>query len=232
MSYRVQIAVLILLAPNPAQAGNFQETSGDYWAAIPGMLWFALALLLLLLLQGELRDLIRDLSWRMRSGAAVKIGSIELGAVTVVEDMSHREVLDVIGSEDFGEGRAPAPGGDWERARERRAYYFEKRRIMLVHKLFRSSKPGQLYDVLIYVIPHREGSLAGVMTVEYFFGHYWGDRVFSSTDRGRGFPVKTSAYGPFLCTAKVIFNDEEHVMLHRYIDFEMGAYAPATRGKS
>lgn len=30
-----------------------------------------------------------------------------------------------------------------------------------------------------------------------------------------------------LCTAKVWFDDgSEPVMLHRYIDFEMGAYAP------
>ena len=108
----------------------------------------------------------------------------------------------------------------------RNKYYEECRGVMLVHRLQHSITDGQLYDVLVYVIPHKTTSFAGVSSVEYFFGHYWGDKVFPSHDRSRGFPIVTSAYGPFLCTAKVNFNDGSNVMLSRYIDFEMGNCAP------
>ena len=50
-----------------------------------------------------------------------------------------------------------------------------------------------------------------------------GQPIFTSIDRARGFPITTSAYGPFMCTAKLYFTDGEEVMLHRYVDFEMGA---------
>jgi hypothetical protein len=100
------------------------------------------------------------------------------------------------------------------------------RHLMLVHRLFLSTKPGQIYDALIYVVPTRSGSLAGVTHVDYFFGRYWGNKIFPSTDRSRGFPILTSAYGAFLCCAKVHMNDDSTALLFRYIDFEMGAYAP------
>lgn len=94
---------------------------------------------------------------------------------------------------------------------------------MLVHKLFQSTEAGELYDILIYVVPTRKATLSGVSRVEYFFGGYgWQNRIFEAVDRSRGFPVLTAAYGPFLSTAEVFFTDGGSVMLHRYIDFEMG----------
>lgn len=103
---------------------------------------------------------------------------------------------------------------------------------MLVHRLYRSREERQLYDLVIYVTAHKEASLAGVKCVEYFLGRYWGNKVFPSTDRSRGFAIATAAYGPVLCSAEVFFNDGTSVMLHRYIDFEMGAWAPATANTS
>jgi poly(A) polymerase Pap1 len=78
---------------------------------------------------------------------------------------------------------------------------------------------------LIYVVPHK-ASLAGVAAVEYFLGSYWGNKVYPSHDRSRGFPIVTSAYGPFLCTAKIKFNDGTESLTSRYIDFEIGNVAP------
>ena len=98
---------------------------------------------------------------------------------------------------------------------------------MLVHRLYRSREAGQLYDVVIYIVPHKEASLAGISRVEYFLGWYWGNKIFPSSDRSRGFAISTAAYGPMLCTAELFFNDGTSVILHRYIDFEMGVYAPA-----
>jgi hypothetical protein len=114
----------------------------------------------------------------------------------------------------------------------RDSLYSEARNVMLVHRLQRSVDDGQLYDILIYLVPHQNASLAGVTKVEYFFGRHWGNKVFPCTDRSRGFPVVTSAYGPFLCVARVHFNDESVAMLSRYIDFEMGSLTPPRRAKN
>jgi hypothetical protein len=98
---------------------------------------------------------------------------------------------------------------------------------MLVHRLVKSVDKEQLYDIIIYLVPTKGNTLVSVSKVEYFFGKHWANKIYPSVDRSRGFPVKTSAYGPFLCTAELHFIDGgPPVMLHRYIDFEMGAFAP------
>jgi hypothetical protein len=120
------------------------------------------------------------------------------------------------------------PDANHVRERERRAYRQKARDVMLVHRLYKSREAGQLYDLVIYIVPDKEASLAGVTRVEYFLGIYWGNKIFPSVDRSRGFAIATAAYGPLLCTAEVFFNDETSVILHRYIDFEMGISAPAS----
>jgi hypothetical protein len=80
-----------------------------------------------------------------------------------------------------------------------------------------------LYDIQLYVIPHKDATLANLSKVEYYFGRYWGNQIFTSVDRARGFPITTSAYGPFMCTANLCFSDGETIMINRYVDFEMGA---------
>jgi hypothetical protein len=91
-----------------------------------------------------------------------------------------------------------------------------------------SIKPEQVYDILIYLVPHpsSDASLAGVKRVEYYFGKSWGRNIFASDDRAHGFAISTSAYGAFMCTAEIFFSDGETVMVSRYIDFEMGALGP------
>jgi hypothetical protein len=110
---------------------------------------------------------------------------------------------------------------------ERSKFYDECHGVMLVHSLLKSPERGQLFDVLIYVVPHKGGSLEGVARVEYYLGKWWKHKVFPCENRYSGFAVRTSAYGPFLCTAKIIFSSGGHLIQHRYVDFEMGASAPA-----
>ena len=52
-------------------------------------------------------------------------------------------------------------------------------------------------------------------------GHHEGDVI----------EVRVSAYGSFLCTCLVTFEDGEQVSLYRYIDFEMGKVIAGLRGK-
>lgn len=161
----------------------------------------------------ELKDLFRIFLVRVRHGASVKVWNLEIGAVNALPSAIEKTENARISRSDENQSRE----------NERRAYYDRARRVMLVHKLFQSTEKGELYDILIYVIPSKDGTLSGVQNVEYFFGSYgWKNRIFVASDRSRGFPVLTAAYGPFLCTADVVFTDGERVMLHRYIDFEMG----------
>lgn len=195
----------------------------SFWSAVPEILWFLLAVTIFIALQRELRSLIRHVAVRIRSGASIEIGSFKLGSVKTVASMSTAPSpsAELIGLEE-----GPLPSGvfpeDLELANERARYYAQTRNVMLVHKLFKPTKQGQLYDVLLYVVPHYESTLLEVIRVDYFLGRYWNNSIFSSSERSLSFAIRTSAYGTFLCAAKVVFNDEASTVVHRYIDFEMG----------
>ena len=185
------------------------------WVAVPSILWFAFGLIVFLVLRKQLSAVLASLVQRLRSGAALKLGLIEVGEIKSVPNVAHLHASTTQGTEE-----------DQVRENDRSGYYGRARGVMLVHKLFRSNEPGQLYDALIYVVPHADASLAGVSHVEYYFGQWWGGKVFSSLDRSRGFPMLASSYAPFLCAARLVFTDGNAEIVHRYVDFEMGAYAP------
>jgi hypothetical protein len=195
-----------------------------FWQMLSSAFWPILVASLLYAFRSEIRTMFLAVSTRMKMGGALKIGNFELGAPTdapnVSKITSEHPIPNYAVSDDNG-----------ERATDRTDHYKLTRGVMLVHRLTRSQREDQVFDILLYVIPHKT-VLSGVAKVEYFFGNYWGNRVYSVTDRSRGFPVVVSAYGPMLCTAKVHFTDGETVMLYRYIDFEMGDLAhPAPKPK-
>ena len=175
----------------------------------------------------EVRSLATSIEERVRLGAPLKVKDIEIGAIKI----------------ELGTASASLQGtrpDDGTREKERSDYYDDARRIMLVHTIARSRDQNGSYDIRIFVIPHNRiedppskmVSLAGVSRVEYYFGGAWGNLVFPSQDRASNFAVAVSAYGPFLATAHVVFNDGHIATLHRYIDFEMGNYAPVTAAKA
>lgn len=180
---------------------------------VSSVLWILFWSALVMLFRVEVRTFLRTVLTRVQHGASVKLWNLEIGAVNALPSALEKT-----------ESGVWRPDADERRANERSAFYERTRRVMLVHKLFSSTEKGELYDILIYVVPSKDGTLSGVHRLEYFFGgHRWKNRIFVASDRSRGFPVLTAAYGPFLCTAEVFFTDGEHVMLHRYIDFEMGS---------
>jgi len=213
------------------------------WTALPSILWVALAAIVLFFLRKSISELIEHFILRVRSGVAMKIGFLDIAALqteqlhvptAITSSSAAPEVaeaeLDHSHESAHAALQAAAPETN-ELNIERQRYYDDSRRIMVVHRLFRSTRPGQVYDVLIYLTPQGRGSLIEVSKVEYFFGRYWGNQIFTSNDRSRGFPILTSAYGTFLCCVRVTFNDGERRALFRYIDFEMGAYAPVLLSK-
>jgi nucleoside phosphorylase len=108
------------------------------------------------------------------------------------------------------------------RSKERTAEYDRTQKMFLVHVLTPSDKQNQKYDIYIYAKRHRDDDISDVLKAEFFFGKSWGNRIFPGTREGNRIGVATSAYGPFLCTCLITFKTGDQVMLHRYIDFEMG----------
>jgi hypothetical protein len=183
------------------------------WSAIPSILWALIALGMLACFRSHIVNLLAALVVRIKDGAALKVGGLEIGSTS--------GLVATPGNFSTEDSRVGVYQDDKSRENQRHDIYKEARGAMLVHRLQKSSQDGQLYDILIYVIPHK-ASFAGLVTVEYFFGSFWGNKIYPSHDRSRGFPIVTSAYGSFLCTAKLIFNDGTSTIVYRYIDFEMG----------
>ncbi len=179
----------------------------------PGILWFILVVVLIIIFRDALKKTVAALAWRVKSGASIKIASIELGETYIFPSKGEPKSTKLIQvKEDVGQVRY----------HERGKYYLPNRDLFLVHTVTPSQNPKQLYDIRIYLIPHKEATLTGVQRVEYYFGKYWHNHIFVSTNKLSGFLISTSAYGPFCCTAEIHFTDGTTAMLWRYIDFEMG----------
>jgi hypothetical protein len=189
------------------------------WPIIPDLLWFLLVCVVLFYLRTEIARFLKAVSQRLKGGSSIKIAALEIGPSSglVAATGRFKQTESKLGVKADSDGK---------RSKHRDSVYDECRGAMIVHKIQHSSEDGQIYDILIYIIPHRGSSLASVASVEYFFGKYWGDKIFPSEDRSRGFPVVTSAYGPFLCSAKLHFNDGTTALVSRYVDFEMGGSSP------
>ena len=124
-------------------------------------------------------------------------------------------------------GHIPVSIKEWTDVRI--GIYRDNRNLFLAHTIRPSQKPGQLYDIAIYIIPHRSNDpkyrrtdLSDISEAEFFLGAYFDNKVFRVKNRGGIIGITTSAYGPFLCSCRVLFSDGEQLMLNRYIDFEMG----------
>lgn len=98
--------------------------------------------------------------------------------------------------------------------------YSRHRGLFLTHVLGPSSKPGQTFDVFIYLLRHKSEDLSDVRVAEFFLGPYWENKVFPAVEQKGFIGISTSAYGTFLCVCRVTFTDGEHLYLERYIDFE------------
>lgn len=187
----------------------------DILNILPSLLWFFLTVLALLIFRKPIRELVSIMIWRVRTGSQLKIASFEIGISQYYVSPSGEKKNDGVYEVRQDE--------DGYRFKERDSYYRPNRRIFMVHKITPSEKEKQLYDILIYLIPHKDATLINVSKVDYYFGKYWGNSIFTSIDRANGFPISTSAYGPLVCTAEIHFSDGEKCMTWRYIDFEMGS---------
>jgi hypothetical protein len=120
--------------------------------------------------------------------------------------------------------RGPIVEASDEWNNRRRAIYATNRNIFLAHVIRPSSKPGQKFEVFIFLVRHPSQGFpkdfSDVRFAEFFLGPYWESKVFPAIERNGFIGLSTSAYGTFLCLCRVTFTDGTHADLHRYIDFE------------
>lgn len=214
------------ITPTPPQPQPAQSPPDQFWSALPGILWWGLALILLVIFFKDFKLLVKSLTYRIRAGAAVKFASFEVGPVFVIPSenatkISPHSPIKVVGVDDGEFSRQRSVFRD--RIEDPIMISSSSRNLFIVHKIAPSRDPDQLYDVRIYIIPSlRYGTLEGVRHVDYYFGNYWGRKIFRSAQRESAFLITTSAYAPFSCTAKISFNDDSFSYIHRLVDFEMG----------
>lgn len=176
-------------------------------------LWVALIVGTGIVLRKRIGPLLTALTKRVEGGSSFKAGPFEVG-----EDLQKLERVEP--QPNTTQKAIPAGAIDWPA--ERAAIYDDTHCIFLTHVIEPSREQGQEYDIFVYLIPHKETDIAIVKYAEFFFGHYWGNEVFAETLRNGHIGVRTSAFGPFLCTCRIHFNDGRVAFVSRYIDFEMG----------
>jgi len=108
-----------------------------------------------------------------------------------------------------------------QRIQHRHEIENRSREVYLVHVLGPSKKAGQKFDIFVYLAKHLSDDLSDISFAEFFLGRYWGNKIFRVDNTGGPIGISTSAYGPVLCTCRVVFKDGHEAMLNRYIDFEM-----------
>jgi hypothetical protein len=107
----------------------------------------------------------------------------------------------------------------------RNEIYNANRNLFLTHIIRPSSKPGQKFDVFIYLIRHsykhyKADDFSDIRVAEFFLGRHWRNRVFPAVVHNGFIGISTAAYGTFLCICRVTFIDGTDIYLQRYIDFE------------
>jgi hypothetical protein len=142
---------------------------------------------------------------------------------TIAISKSHNQVGGNIPLRDIISVSAKMPNNNpieyWSENRNK--IYEYSRGIFLTHVIKPSKTEGQEYDVFIYLLRHKSEDFSDVRYAEFFLGSYWDNKVFEAVEENKGFiGISTSAYGTFLCTCKVTFNDNTQIEIHRYIDFE------------
>ena len=181
-------------------------------------IWIAVLLFLLWTQRNTVSAILGSIVTRLKLGAEVKLWHIELGSIKVASD--HQNISHHIKSF-VDEGREV----------ERDRVYAQNENIFISHRLFVSQEKNQTYDVLIYLVGHKDSRINEIVEVEYYLGQHWGHNVFCSTDRKKRFAIVVSAFGAgFLCLAKIHFNDGDVVETWRYIDFDAGVIG-STKGE-
>lgn len=129
------------------------------------------------------------------------------------------------------DAQSSSPATVEARIKHRQQIKEQSEKIHLVHTIIPSKRLGGYWDILIYLIREKSEDLSMVSHAEFFLGRYWNNEIFSIPNQDDFIGITISAYGPVLCTCRVVFTDGREAMLSRYIDFEMtGLFSKAHPG--
>jgi prokaryotic YEATS domain len=196
----------------------------SFLTALSGFAWPALILVIGFYFREEVETLFLQFQRQLASGAALKWKDFEFRAIQI-DPLDQRDGSEYV--------QLPV---DKELFDSRHKSYKENKNLFLVHRARPSGKFHQFnklptYDITVYLLSHKNfGHLNDVKEVQYYFGHHFGLKqgdygtkfvVRNGTDN---FAVKTNAYGPMLCEARIIFHDGTDTHVSRYLDFEGTGY--------
>ncbi|MFA5120650.1 pYEATS domain-containing protein [Zavarzinia sp.] len=176
--------------------------------------WSIIVLFSIIILRKRIVGILDVLIRRLKYGSVIKFGNFEIGAVPIMNSNSS------ISGNKFVEFKNDENS---EMGDERGVIYNESRNIFVCHRISISKSDNQLYDIDIYCITHKNGTLSIVKDVSYFLGSQWKNKIIIANNRHNGFAIRISAYGPVLVLAKLRFSDDTEFLQYRYVDFE-GAY--------
>jgi hypothetical protein len=193
---------------------------GEVLRGLSGFMWPALIAFVAWRFRYELGSILLQLRQQIASGAIIKSRYSEFKGI----DITSFDARDGSGYK--------LELADAALFKQRHESYGRNKNLFLVHRVRptgRSHKVSKLptFDISVYLIAHKNfGHLNDVKRVEYYLGQHFGLKkgehgtkyiVENGTD---GFAVKTNAYGPMLCEARIIFHDSTETTMSCYLDFE------------
>ncbi|WIW45732.1 pYEATS domain-containing protein [Bradyrhizobium sp. 62B] len=196
----------------------------NFLTALAGFAWPAALLVILVYFRRELRSIALQFQRQLASGAALKWKDFEFRAIQI-------DALDLRNGSEYTQ--VPADKFLFDK---RHKSYRDNKNLFLVH---RTRPSGQFhpfnklptYDITVYLLSHKNfGHLNDVREVQYYFGQHFGLKQneygtkFVVTNGTDNFAVRTNAYGPTLCEARIVFHDGSETSVSRYLDFEGAGY--------
>jgi len=222
----------------------------DFYIALLGIIKVSLVPLLVLVgalaFKRQLGTLTSAIIFRIRKGDDVKFFGLSLETTNLLEKIERIEAPDNVVLESHNtapselkpsdtsptpqSGRltqynlppVPRSQSEWEAYRE--DVYNARRGFYLTYIITPSKVAGQKYDIYILVDRHKPTNPAkkfdDIQDAEFFLGIHWANRVFREKPHENVLGFSTSAYGPFLCVAKLNLTNGDPIMLDVYIDFK------------
>lgn len=194
---------------------------------VAAFFWPVFAIVVFWYFRKQLLHLLSALVKQISSGARIKYGDLEFCGVNVFERTA----------EELRGNKVEKYPATKEQFDDRDGIYNRNHNLFLIHKIRNSAErgtrnaQGKRFDIELSLHSHKGfGDFGSVEYVEYYFGRYFGEPPYGSCyrvgDRSGGYAVVTSAYGEFLCRARVRFRDGTDALLDRYVDFGMSPVLP------
>jgi len=193
---------------------------GDVLKGLSGFLWPGLIGLVIWWFRRDFVALLALLRQQIASGAAIKFKYFELKGT------------DIASFDARGGGAYRLEPADQTIFEHRHESYSRSKNLLLVHRIRPTGENHKVnkqptFDISVYLVAHKNfGHLNDIRWVEYYFGDYFGREMskfgakYVVENGNDGFAVRTNAYGPMLCEARIIFHDGSEATVSRYLDFE------------